>query len=64
VKPATACREPIRDDCSNRDNRNIMDVNNSRTARSQQHAAGSQSTLGTEATARTDNYNIGKFMKK
>jgi hypothetical protein len=64
VKPATACREPIRDGCSNSHNRKIMDVNNSRTARSQQHAAESQSTVGKVATARTHNYNNGKFIKK
>jgi hypothetical protein len=64
VKPATACREPNRDECCSRDNRNITYVNNSRTARRQQHATGSPSTLGTVATARTHNYNNGKFMKK
>jgi hypothetical protein len=33
VNPATACREPIKNDCSTRDDRNIMDVNNRKTNR-------------------------------
>jgi hypothetical protein len=62
VEPASACREAsysrdtinIRDESSSRDNRHIMDVGISRTARIRQKAS-QQHSAGTPETAETHN---------